>query len=549
MNSIFAVFVALSGGALAAWYLYFYKKPGPKKVLAFLRLIWMGMLIYAVLAPYSISLVEKKGPLHWNVLVDSSASVDANLEPFLDDLKKFALREEVDLNFYDYSESAIPSSQPWVYLGDGNIETPMEAKEPIGAVLVPSIPEIQPNLIKAVSVPKELAEGTLFTSEAVVSEGVEVTMTWMGVASKGRKIRLKAPDKVGDYYLEVAAKKGTQVDRLSVPLKVVEFSGALALFKDIDHPHEGMLRRYASERNLKVLTVKKTAQIGQLDSNIPVVIIRKKELDPKTRELLENRVVLELSAKDPRAFEVLTEISPSGFMNGWGAPEKCKVKKYPKSPGISVHNHWISATNVHWFASSLVDPNSLSFFDALMDGMYEWIQPSELTINGLDRVYSKMNASYILSVAGTNGPLEATSMKFEIYRDGVRKDQPILREVEGPAFIGETTFEEAGVYELKVEAILNGEPISKITQINVEEGDPELLQPFNSSLWSHWKEKMLFYSLTKEEFNEDLASLTVQHPTFEVAQKNPQHRSVWYWGLLLLCAFAEWSLRRREGLV
>ena len=147
-----------------------------------------------------------------------------------------------------------------------------------------------------------------------------------------------------------------------------------------------------------------------------------------------------------------------------------------------------------------------------------------------------------VSGAVLNSRLEVlpADFKIQIKRQNEWVEQLTLRE-DGASVKGSFRPIQPGDYEVVSEAIWSGGTLESRTALQVAEIDVELIRERNENLLANWKENGAQDALRATQ------RVAAQKVSYE--QKNPQHLHWWYWGLALLAAAIEWSLRRRSGLV
>ena len=126
MNLLTAAILALVLGLAVAWYTYFYKRRStPNWVLAFFRFGWIGLLLFALLAPEREKQTVVEQPQLIALRIDSSASLKSPLNGVLDLLIDFEKKAPVKWVLSDFNSSQDPNDElPWIYVGDGHIDAP-----------------------------------------------------------------------------------------------------------------------------------------------------------------------------------------------------------------------------------------------------------------------------------------------------------------------------------------------------------------------------------------------------------------------------------------
>ena len=126
MTLLTAAILALILGLAVAWYTYFYKRRStPNWVLAFFRFGWIGLLLFALLAPEREKQTVVEQPQLIALRIDSSASLKSPLNGVLDLLIDFEKKAPVKWVLSDFNSSQDPNDElPWIYVGDGHIDAP-----------------------------------------------------------------------------------------------------------------------------------------------------------------------------------------------------------------------------------------------------------------------------------------------------------------------------------------------------------------------------------------------------------------------------------------
>ena len=147
-----------------------------------------------------------------------------------------------------------------------------------------------------------------------------------------------------------------------------------------------------------------------------------------------------------------------------------------------------------------------------------------------------------VSGAVLNSRLEVlpADFKIQIKRQNEWVEQLTLRE-DGGSVKGSFRPIQPGDYEVFSEAIWSGGTLESRTTLQVNSVDIELIRERNENLLSQWKQN------GAQDALQAMQKVPAQKVSFE--KKNPQHLHWWYWGLALLAAATEWSLRRRSGLI
>jgi len=173
MTLVTAVLLALFLGALVAWYTYFYKwRSTPYWALAFFRFGWFSLLVFALLAPEREEQVAIEQPQLIALRIDTSASLKASVNDALDALLDFEDTAPVKWVISDFNAPQGGNDElPWVYIGDGHIETP-KGPGPIGSVLLEANALQSPPLINNIVVPERVEAGSRFNFSIRISTRV-----------------------------------------------------------------------------------------------------------------------------------------------------------------------------------------------------------------------------------------------------------------------------------------------------------------------------------------------------------------------------------------
>jgi hypothetical protein len=143
-------------------------------------------------------------------------------------------------------------------------------------------------------------------------------------------------------------------------------------------------------------------------------------------------------------------------------------------------------------------------------------------------------------------PKEASS-RVEIWKGEELVDVPVVEESESSIYGFTTQFSAAGTFEIRMSMTRDGEDFIAKERVEVGEGDIEAIRPFNQRLMNEWMQQAQW--VASDTNTTAYEAWELERQTMELAIKNPQHYTWWYWGLTLLLAALEWVLRRRQGLI
>lgn len=538
MNSAIAAIIAVVFGALVAFYLYFYKneEPVPNWTLALLRFGWMGLLAYAILAPDTIQERKQLRPQVIISLLDTSRSVDGPVQAVYQDF--IAKKPGLDIQWVEraYSADNIPTDLPWIYLGDGHIPTPQDARAPEGVVLFPAKGLDEPELIYSISITKLAATGTRIPFEVQCEEAAEVEVLWNNTSTKAKKGVVLAPDAPGNYAFEARATKNGRSDTLRVWVQVAEHSRTLAFVANSAHPHEMMVRRWAKKHRYALVPFKNTAKAKE--SGITPMIV----VGAKPEASLEG--ALWLSGNLPMDFKQINRLKGRQILAS--SRVENPISLYVQEKWVGVGNY--DFTGIHWYKSGLMDPNAGLLFEEVLDGFVNDHSDIHPTLSGPLRSYAGMRSQWIAALLSSSNVPQPSQVNVVVRQDHRIVDRPTAVEVAGPAAQFSVQFPAPGTYSIQTTHQTNGKAYDLEEWVTVEAGDLEAKLPRNNDLLNQWS-KTAWVVSADSIANMDLTSLAGEKQWISVREKNPQHAHWWYWGFMLLLAASEWFLRRRQGLI
>jgi len=140
-----------------------------------------------------------------------------------------------------------------------------------------------------------------------------------------------------------------------------------------------------------------------------------------------------------------------------------------------------------------------------------------------------------------------SSSRVEIWKGEELVDVPVVEESESRIYAFATQFTSAGTFEIRMSMTRDEEDFLAKERVEVSEGDIEAFRPYNQRLMNDWMQQAEW--VASDTNTSAYNAWEMERQTMELAIKNPQHYTWWYWGLVLLLAASEWVLRRRQGLI
>jgi len=533
MNSVVAALIALVAGVAVAALLYFKRSAESRWDLALLRLIWVGLLFYALFSPDKLVQREREVRPVLTVLLDSSKSLGVDA----DSLSKAALQRFVGLGYEpilrEFNSNRIPSNVPWAYIGDGHIENVGEAHSPEYYLLAKSKP-LQPlSLLQGIAVPQRILRGSKFHVDVLSTPAAAISIAFNGTSFQGSSMDLTAPNVPGSYTLLAVAHSSGRTDSLKTTVVVLESFATVVVASNAPHPHEAMVRRWCKSQGIAVqsLTWKDLDQINSFKG--PLITIGGGEA-----------AIARISRKIPVPMMHLDAGAAPTFMEQERLENLLQQSSIPvfaktKQPQVKFAEV-IDARGIHWYKSGLASERAFQGFHRLLEELIQRYEPAQLRIVHSQQVAAGQRVK--LSGALVNSRLEVlpADFKIQVKRQNELVEQLTMRQ-EGASVTGSFKPIEAGDYEILSEAIWSGGTLSTKTTLQVKAVDVELVRERNENLLAQWRQRGVQDALKAEQV------VAPQKVSFE--KKNPQHLHWWYWGLALFAAAAEWSLRRRSGLV
>jgi len=533
MTSVVAAIVALGAGSVVAAFLYFKRGVNFPWDLALLRLVWTGLLVYALSAPPVPTESEQSLKPILTIALDSSRSLGVSG----DSLAQAAVKKFEDIGFdaivRDFNESFVPSNRDWAYVGDGHISILPGASIPAYYLLAPSNPLKPAKLLQGIVVPQSVLKSSKISVEVLALREAKIDVLFNGKVYSGSSISLQAPAKSGTYKLFAVASQGDRKDSLTTLVEVKEHLASIALVSNAPHPHEALVRRWCEGRGIAVehITWRELEQVSSI--NGPLVTIGGGEV---AIEKAHASVKVPMLHLDGGAVAAFTELISIPYLLDYSA-----VKVYSKITDISIpQGDYLDTRGIHWYKSGLASEKTLQVFHALLEELMQRFKPAQLRLTLPQQAAIGEQVSVLCAVV--NSRLEVLPADFTLQ---IKKGDTLVEEItlrpEGNSAKGIFTPTLPGNYRIVASANWSGGRIETTSGLQVEDVDIENVRPRNQSLINSWA------SAGAIDASKSIEKVAPTILTFE--QKNPQHLHVWYWGLALLAASAEWILRRRRGLV
>jgi hypothetical protein len=533
MTSVVAALIAFVAGVAVAALLYYKRSAESRWDLALLRLTWFGLLVYALLAPEKLVQSEREIRPVLTVLLDSSRSLGVDA----DSLSQTAFQRFEGLGyepiFREFDEDRIPSNVRWAYVGDGHIENISEEHSPEYYLITKSKP-LQPlSLLQGIAVPQRILRGSKFHVNVLAANQANVRVVFNGKSYEGTSLDLIAPKASGIYSLLSVGRSSGRTDSLKTSVVVQESLATVVVASNMPHPHEAMVRRWCKKRGIEVqsLTWKDLDKVDSFKGPLitigggdgAIAMVRKKISVP----------MLHLDAGAAPAFREQERLET--LLGENNIPVFAKVKQ----PQVVVAQS-LDARGIHWYKSGLASERAFETFQALLEELMQRYEPAQLRIVHSQQVAAGQRVMVSGAVVNSRQEVLPADFKIQIKRQNEWVEQLTLRE-DGASVKGSFRPIQPGVYEVVSESIWSGGTLESRTTLQVAEIDVELIRERNENLLAQWKENGAQDALQATQ------KVAVQKVSYE--KKNPQHLHWWYWGLALLAAAIEWSLRRRSGLV
>ncbi len=533
MTSVVAAIVALSAGSVVAAFLYFKRSAEFPWDLALLRLVWTGLMVYALCAPPISTEREQSLRPVLTIALDSSRSLGVSG----DSLANVAVEKFEALGYdpivRDFNKSSVPSNNAWAYVGDGNIANRLGSSIPTYYLLAPSKP-IQPSgLLQGIVVPQRVLSNARMSVEVLASKEAEIDVYFNGKAHSGRNIDLQAPSKSGIYKLLAVATRGGQKDSLTTLVDVNEYLATVALVTNAPHPHEAMVRRWCEGKGIAVERIawNELEKVSSIDG--PLVTIGGGKVAIEKAHSSVKVPMLHLDGGAVPAFS--KRILVPNLL------DFLKVEVFSKAENLRIsQGEYLDTRGIHWYKSGLASGKTLDAFEALLEELMQRYEPAQLRLTSPQQV--PLGESAQISGAVVNSRLEVLPADISIeINQGATLVEEVTLSPEGNSVIGSFTPTVPGIYRVEAVANWTGGALKRSSSLQVKDVDVEKVRPRNQSLINSWANAGAMDGATPLE--------NVAPTILSFEQKNPQHLHIWYWGLALLAAAAEWIIRRRRGLV
>jgi len=550
MTLVTAVLLALFLGALVAWYTYFYKwRSTPYWALAFLRFGWFSLLVFALLAPEREEQVAIEQPQLIALRIDTSASLKASVNDALDALLAFENTAPVKWVISDFNAPQGGNDElPWVYIGDGHIETP-KGPGPIGSVLLEANALQSPPLINNIVVPERVEAGSRFNfSIRISTEGTNVSSTFNGASSNGEEGTITAPDRPGTYVLFVQAERNGVKDVVEQPIEVVPYFNTIQIITPYPHPHVGMVTRLSKELGFSYHLLTWDEAKTQLKP-LPTVAIGGGEAVFEQLDARLEKPILWLDSSNDLPQGVAVRLKTPERIGALGAPEYYTIRKRDKKLVNLLREgvNW-NGRGINWYQNSLTYPETRAVFAGIIKGLLRDARPDELRVTGPIRVYQNQKAEWVVSIVNNLSQALPADVSMKITRGEETFDVPQPLSIAGNGYTLSTSIATAGEYTLGINAKALGQQYDWRNTLTVLPSSIELHRPYNKALWDRYSKEEVWRANDLSSLRSALADWELEGQSMVRTKKTPQHTVWWYWGAFLLCAFVEWVLRRRKGL-
>ena len=550
MTLVTAVLLALFLGALVAWYTYFYKwRSTPYWALAFFRFGWFSLLVFALLAPEREEQVAIEQPQLIALRIDTSASLKASVNDALDALLAFENTAPVKWVISDFNAPQGGNDElPWVYIGDGHIETP-KGPGPIGSVLLEANALQSPPLINNIVVPERVEAGSRFNfSIRISTEGTNVRSTFNGASSNGEEGTITAPDRPGTYVLFVQAERNGVKDVVEQPIEVVPYFNTIQIITPYPHPHVGMVTRLSKELGFSYHLLTWDEAKTQLKP-LPTVAIGGGEAVFEQLDARLEKPILWLDSSNDPPQGVAVRLKTPERIGALGAPEYYTIRKRDKKLVNLLREgvNW-NGRGINWYQNSLAYPETRAVFAGIIKGLLRDARPDELRVTGPIRVYQNQKAEWVVSIVNNLSQALPADVSMKITRGEETFDVPQPLSIAGNGYTLSTSIATAGEYTLEINAKALGQQYDWRNTLTVLPSSIELHRPYNKALWDRYSKEEVWRANDLSSLRSALADWDLEGQSMVRTKKTPQHTVWWYWGAFLLCAFVEWVLRRRKGL-
>jgi len=533
MTSVVAAIVALGAGSVVAAFLYFKRSAEFPWDLALLRLVWTGLMVYALCAPPISTEREQSLRPVLTIALDSSRSLGISG----DSLANAAVEKFEALGYdpivRDFNKSSVPSNNAWAYVGDGHIANLLELSIPTYYLLAPSKPLQPSGLLQGIVVPQRVLSNARMSVEVLASKEAEIDVYFNGKAHSGRNIDLQAPSKSGIYKLLAVATRGGQKDSLTTLVDVNEYLATVALVTNAPHPHEAMVRRWCEGKGIAVERIawNELEKVSSIDG--PLVTIGGGKVAIEKAHSSVKVPMLHLDGGAVPAFS--KRILVPNLL------DLSEVEVFSKAENLRIsQGEYLDTRGIHWYKSGLASAKTLDAFEALLEELMQRYEPAQLRLTSPQQV--PLGESAQISGAVVNSRLEVLPADISIeINQGATLVEEVTLSPEGNSVIGTFTPTVPGTYRVEAVANWSGGALTTTSSLQVKDVDVEKVRPRNQSLINSWANAGAMDGATPLE--------NVAPTILSFEQKNPQHLHIWYWGLALLAAAAEWIIRRRRGLV
>jgi hypothetical protein len=437
---------------------------------------------------------------------------------------------------------------PWVYIGDGHIETP-KGPGPIGSVLLEANALQSPPLINNIVVPERVEAGSRFNfSIRISTEGTNVSSTFNGASSNGEEGTITAPDRPGTYVLFVQAERNGVKDVVEQPIEVVPYFNTIQIITPYPHPHVGMVTRLSKELGFSYHLLTWDEAKTQLKP-LPTVAIGGGEAVFEQLDARLEKPILWLDSSNDPPQGVAVRLKTPERIGALGAPEYYTIRKRDKKLVNLLREgvNW-NGRGINWYQNSLAYPETRAVFAGIIKGLLRDARPDELRVTGPLRVYQNQKAEWVVSVVNNLSQALPADVSMKITRGEETFDVPQPLSIAGNGYTLSTSIATAGEYTLGINAKALGQQYDWRNTLTVLPSSIELHRPYNKALWDRYSKEEVWRANDLSSLRSALAEWELEGQSMVRTKKTPQHTVWWYWGAFLLCAFVEWVLRRRKGL-
>ena len=191
-------------------------------------------------------------------------------------------------------------------------------------------------------------------------------------------------------------------------------------------------------------------------------------------------------------------------------------------------------SQVHWYRSALEDEKVIAAFEDYLDQFIARTTPPRISYSGNSYPLKGQQASWTLALIGSDGLPKQASSRVEIWKGEELVDVPVVEESESGIYDFTTQFTAAGTFDIRMSMTRDGEEFVAQERVVVGEGDIEAIRPFNQRLMNEWMQQAQW--VASDTNTAAYEAWELERQTMELAIKNPQHYTWWYWGLALLLA-------------